>query len=390
MNIGIDATCWQNSRGYGRHARSLLSALVRLDTRNHYTFFIDSIDNLHGYPIEAELCLVKVNTATALAAAAYGHRSVRDLWSMSRALSKTGFDLLLFPTIYSYVPVFSKAKKILFIHDVIPEKYPEFTLPNHNQRWLWQTKVALGRWQADAIVTVSDYSRQEIVKYFNLSSDRIYVVGEASDPSFRLLGNPQITKLLISLGIPTSGRLISYVGGFGPHKNLELLVTAFANLSLKSEFPDTYLVMVGEYEQEVFYSQFGTLMKMIEELGITDRVIFTGFIPDEELVVLLNLSTVLALPSLMEGFGLPAIEAAACGCPVIATTASPLPSILGDGGLYIDPTKPEELENTLVRVLKSQDLQKQMRAAGLVAAHSLTWEKAAQEMINVIQCVVTI
>jgi glycosyltransferase involved in cell wall biosynthesis len=75
---------------------------------------------------------------------------------------------------------------------------------------------------------------------------------------------------------------------------------------------------------------------------------------------------------------------------VIATKASPLPSILGDGGLYIDPTKPEELENTLVRVLKSQDLRKQMRAAGLVAAHSLTWEKEAQEMIKVIQSVVII
>jgi glycosyltransferase involved in cell wall biosynthesis len=103
---------------------------------------------------------------------------------------------------------------------------------------------------------------------------------------------------------------------------------------------------------------------------------------------LLNLSTVLVLPSFMEGFGLPAIEAAACGCPLVATTASPLPSLLGDGGLFIDPSQPEELEVALTQVLESESLRSQMRDAGLAAARQLTWESAAQQMIVLMQKVV--
>jgi len=149
------------------------------------------------------------------------------------------------------------------------------------------------------------------------------------------------------------------------------------------------LVMVGEYEKEVFHSYFGTIKRQVENAGLTERVIFTGYLPDDELVTLLNLSTVLVLPSLLEGFGLPAIEAAACGCPVIATKASPLPSLLGDGALYIDPTDPRGLQFALERVLKSAELRQQLKEAGLAAVSQLTWNTAAQQMIEVMEHVVT-
>jgi glycosyltransferase involved in cell wall biosynthesis len=388
MRIGVDATCWQNTRGYGRHARALLSALVRLDAENHYTFFMDSTENSETVPPEVEIRLVRASALTAVAASSNGHRSVRDMWRMSRAMSAPGFDLLLFPTVYSFVPVFSRAKKVVMIHDVIAEKYPHFTLPSRAARFFWKAKVALGRWQADAIVTVSDYSRQCLLERFKIAPHRIFVVGEASDPIFRVLDNPQPTPRLDSLGITANSRMVVYVGGFGPHKNLEMLIAVFAKLAAQREFSDVCLVMVGEYEREVFHSYFGTIKKQVEEHGIADRVIFTGYLPDEELVVLLNLSTVLVLPSLMEGFGLPAVEAAACGCPVIATTASPLPTLLGDGGLYIDPAKHEDLELALARVLKSESLRRQMHEAGLEAACQLTWEAAARQMMNLIQKVV--
>lgn len=385
MRIGVDATCWQNKRGYGRQARSLLRAMVRLDTESRYVFFLDSPEHSASLPPEAEVRLVRSSTPTVLAASSDGHRSIRDMWDMSRALSGSDLDLLFFPTVYSYVPVFSRAKKIVMIHDIIAETFPELTLPSRVARLFWKAKVTLGRWQADALVTVSDYSRQGILKQFKVAPDRVFVVGEASDPIFRVLEEPRLTPYLASLGITCNGRTIVYVGGFSPHKNLEALVAVFAGITSKGQFPDTSLVMVGEYKREVFHSYFGVIKQQIEDLGLTDRVLFTGFLPDDELVVLLNLSTVLVLPSLMEGFGLPALEAAACGCPVIATTASPLPSLLGEGGLYIDSSGSEDLRVALTRVLASENLRRRMREAGLFAASQLTWDGAARQMLSLIQ-----
>ena len=225
-------------------------------------------------------------------------------------------------------------------------------------------------------------------EHFRLPPERVFVVGEASDPIFRVLEHPAPSPCLNSLGIAAEDRLVVYVGGFSPHKNLESLLAVFAQLTGRSEFSDVRLVMVGEYEREVFHSYFGTIKQQAEDRGIADRVIFTGYLPDEELVVLLNLSTVLVLPSLMEGFGLPAIEAAACGCPVIATSASPLPTLLGAGGLYIDPDKSEDLQMALASVLQSESLRLKMRDAGLAAAGRLKWDTAAREMRNLLQKVV--
>jgi len=363
MRIGVNATCWQNTRGYGRHARALLRTLVRLDTENRYTFFMDSTEDTGALPPEAECLLIQTSAPTALAASSNGHRSLRDMWQMSRAMSGPVFDLLFFPTIYSYVPVFSRAKKVVMVHDVIAETYPQLTLPNPLARLFWRAKVAVGRWQADAIATVSDFSRQGILRHFKLSPERVFVVGEASDPIFRVIDNPRPTPRLDSLGITANGRSVVYVGGFSPHKNLEALATVFSKLVAQREFADVRLIMVGEYEKEVFHSYFGVIKKQVEESGIADSVIFTGYLSDEELVVLLNLSTVLVLPSLIEGFGLPAIEAAATGCPVIATTASPIPKLLGEGGLYINPTNHEDLHLALERVLASEGLRRRMREA---------------------------
>jgi glycosyltransferase involved in cell wall biosynthesis len=177
---------------------------------------------------------------------------------------------------------------------------------------------------------------------------------------------------------------VVYVGGFGPHKNLETLLDAFAALASQCQFAGAILIMVGEYENEVFHSSFQGISKRIQELGLSNRVVFTGYLPDSDLVNLLNLTTVLVLPSLMEGFGLPAVEAAACGCPVIATKASPLPSLLGEGALYIEPTDVQDLTGALARVLVSDDLRQRMREAGVAAARRLTWDTAADQLITVL------
>jgi glycosyltransferase involved in cell wall biosynthesis len=249
----------------------------------------------------------------------------------------------------------------------------------------WRTKVTLGRWQAHALVTVSEYSRQRIIELFRIEPQRVHVVGEASDPIFRVLRTPRPTPLLQSFGLGPPSRNIVYVGGFGPHKQVDLLIRAFGALVGREGNETLRLVLVGEHQREIFHSSVRQLKQLIRELGVSDRVVFTGYLEDVDLVLLLNLSTALVLPSLMEGFGLPAVEAAACGCPVIATRASPLPAILGRGGLYVDPTDPTELEYALVQILDSAELRSQMRSAGLLAVRQLSWESAAEQMRDVLQ-----
>jgi glycosyltransferase involved in cell wall biosynthesis len=382
MKIGVDATSWQNNRGYGRHERALLRALLALDRENRYTFFMDSRGLMEQVPAEAEVRMIAARAGTATAASANGNRSPGDMWMTTRAMSDADVDVLLFPTIYTFVPTFTRAKKIVVIHDTIAETFPELTLPHWKSRLFWRAKVGLGRAQADVIVTVSEYSRRKIVERFRIPPEKLLVVGEAADPVFRRIPGAQLTPALEVAGIRPGERLVVYVGGFSPHKNLLALLEAFARVAKR--FGDATLVMVGEYKKEVFHSYYGTIAARIEELGIRDRVVFTGYLADDDLAVLLNRSAVLVLPSLMEGFGLPAVEAAACGCPVAATTESPLPDLLAGGGIFFDPLG-NGIEAALMEMLGSEEARRRMGDAAAHAAGRLTWDAAARQMLQVIR-----
>jgi glycosyltransferase involved in cell wall biosynthesis len=376
--IAVDATCWHNRRGYGRHARALLRALIGLDSASRYTLFLDSTGPAEPTPAGCDVRLVQASVPAVQAASAEGSRSVADMWRMSRALSSSEFDVVLFPTIYSFVPVLSRARKLVMMHDVIAETFPQLTVPRPAARLFWNIKVALGRMQADALITVSDYSKQEILRRFGGDPSHVHVVGEAADPVFRKLEHVCQGPNLKKLGLDGARQTVVYLGGFSPHKNLEALVNAFARLR-----SDALLVMVGDASGDAFHTYYGTIAARVEELGLNDRVVFTGFLSDEDLVVLLNLATVLVLPSLMEGFGLPAVEAAACGCPVIATKASPLPGLLGEAGVFIEPTE-DEIVRALEMVLSSTEMRARMQEQALKAAARLTWDQAARQMMDVI------
>src|SRR5262249_37346183 len=158
---------------------------IHLDKANRYTLFLDSTQEAEPTPQGCEVRILRPSVPTVQAASANGHRSLADMWRMSRALSASAFDAVLFPTIYSYVPVLSRARTLVMVHDIIAETYPHLTVPRRSARFFWQTKTALGRFQADALIAVSDYSREGIIRHFRLDPRRVFVVGEAADPVFR-------------------------------------------------------------------------------------------------------------------------------------------------------------------------------------------------------------
>jgi len=379
--IGVDAAVWSNRRGYGRHARALLAAALQIDKRNRYIFYTDSEEGAALLPPGAELVRVRSASPASQAASSNGRRRIGDLWNMSRAITETAVDCLLFPTVYSYVPVLTRAYKMVVIHDIIPEKFSGYTFPTIAGRLNWNLKSWLARRQADLILTVSEYSRQAILELFGERPDRVQVVGEAGDPVFRMIENPVPTERLSALDIRAGDPLVLFVGGFSPHKNLSGLLDAFSSLAERRQ--DLRLVLAGDYEADAFHSCYREISERAAQPPLQNRVIFTGYLPDADLVQLMNLATVLALPSFMEGFGLPAVEAAACGLPVVATRESPLPELLGSGGIFIDPHDSDALRSALEKVLCDAALRRRMREHGARAAASLSWTRAARELISI-------
>jgi glycosyltransferase involved in cell wall biosynthesis len=186
------------------------------------------------------------------------------------------------------------------------------------------------------------------------------------------------------VGLPDGAEWITYVGGFSPHKNLDVLVRSFARvLAREAETgrPPTYLLLVGKLTGDVFHLCVDEVRETALRLGIEDRVLWPGFVPDEQLRHLHSGAVALALPSDCEGFGLPAVEAAACGTPVVATTESPLPALLEGGGIFVAPRDEDGLTEALTTMLDEAGARCRMAKRALASARLLSWDRCAEQAL---------
>jgi glycosyltransferase involved in cell wall biosynthesis len=384
MRIGVDVTCWSNRRGYGRFARALLTATLALDPENGYVFFVD--DDQNDFPLpkdRVEVVHVPVAVPAATAASASGHRSLRDAHAWRRTIHAEKLDLFFFPSVYSYVPLGSRLPQIVTVHDAFSELFPKLVFPSIRARLLWRAKVRIACAQARIVLTVSEYSRRSLEERLKLAPSRLRVVNEASDPVFRRLEQVEDRALWTRLGLSPETRFFTYLGGFSPHKNLGLLVDVFRELHAQPQFADVRLLLIGDYEGDAFYSCYPQLAEQVRRAGLQGRVLFTGYLCDEDVAVLLNLTQALVLPSFCEGFGLPAVEAAACGAPVLATTRSPIVELLGEGALGLEPGEPGTWRDALARIVSDPKRRKAMGEAGLAAAARLSWHNSARQLLSV-------
>ncbi len=385
MRIGVDATTWNNRRGFGRFTRELLEAILAIDRENEYLFFIDGeTAESKKLPENVKLIVVQTQISPMNAASSSGRRSARDLWAMSREVLRHKIDLFFFPAVYSYYPVFNRAKIIVTLHDVIADHHPELIFPNAKLKTFWKLKQKIAIRQAHLILTVSEYSRREIIKYFKLPESRLRVISEAARSVFKVISpNGETRETLSQFNLKENEKFLLYVGGISPHKNLNALIDAFHKIVAGSDFSNLKLVFVGDYQGDPFFSAYPSLKKQIDELDLADKVIFTGFIEDLELAYLYNAATLVVLPSLEEGFGLPAVEAMACGAPVAASNRGSLPEILGAAGLFFDPENIQNMIEIISKVLSDDTLRKEMSKFGLVRVKEFLWNKAAKDMLAI-------
>jgi glycosyltransferase involved in cell wall biosynthesis len=383
MRIGIDACTWANRRGYGRFTRQLVMSMVAEHPQHTFVLVVDRHTASESkFPEGAQIEIVQTQKQPTQAASADGCRSPADLWKLSRTVSRLCFDAFFFPTRYSFYPLFCETPTVVAFHDATGERHPKLIFPGWRSRLFWYLKTRWALHRADQLVTVSEDARAQLAAVFHLSESAIEVITEGPDPCFRPIdAKPLAAPVFGKYSIPAGLPLILYVGGISPHKNLQGLLHA---LSRVERLP-WHVVLVGDYAKDSFWGCHAEVVELAHTLGLSHRVTFTGYVPDEELLVLYNLATMLVLPSMSEGFGLPVVEAMACGLPVAVSNRNSLPEIVGNGGLLFDPLAHEQMAHAIARLLSDERLREDVRAKGLVRAKRFSWKTASRKLVRIIE-----
>ena len=384
MKIGVDATCWANGRGYGRYTRHLLPALAELGPEHEFVCFLDrrAAETFDLKRRNVRPVVVNQSQSPTEAAAADGNRSPADMLRLTRAVWREGLDVFFSPSVYTYFPLPPLLRAVVTVHDAIAERFPELTLPSARARLLWKLKVGLAIRQARLVLTVSDFASRDLARFLGIPPRRIRVAVEAPAPSFRPESDPvRLQEITTRLGLPEGADWFIYVGGFNPHKHVDAIVRAHGILAGKSERPP-HLLLVGTVDSDVFHGSQGQVRRAIAEAGTESLVKWTGFVADDDLRHLHAHALALVLPSSCEGFGLPAVEAAACGAPVSATTESPLPQLLEGGGIFIRPGDQDALTRAMESMLMDVEGRQRMGRIALERVHALGWPRTARAALD--------
>ena len=386
LTIGVDATTWWNRRGFGRFTRGQLGAMLDEPRGHQFVLFVDQepVEDM----LRPNVDVVRVNTSATVtdSAVADGNRSIRDLLAFRRAASGRPLDIFWFPAVYSWYPVSRRIPSVVTFHDAIAEHHTKLVLPTLRGRLFWNLKVWLAKRSARHIATVSEAAREEIVRYLHIRREEISVILEAADARFHpITDENQLHAARKSLGLPLDRRLILYVGGLAPHKNLAGLIEGFARAIGDGQLGDLDLVLAGDPKGDGFHSNVEELHALIAQRGITDRVHFPGFVPDEVLPALYSGALAVAMPAFSEGFGLPAAEAIACGTPVIATGGGAVAEVVGRAGLFFNPRDPDDIGSTIAKIAGDPALLARLEAECQPRAAELDWSHSASAMIDLLE-----
>jgi glycosyltransferase involved in cell wall biosynthesis len=270
-------------------------------------------------------------------------------------------------------PIAWRGRTVVTVYDLSFLRFPE--VYNRANRVYLGTFTPPSLRRADRVITISEDARRDVIELCGVAPERVTPILLAADERFRPAPSAAIEAFRARQGLPD--RFVLYQGTLQPRKNVETLVRAYA--LLRSQGSDDHrLVLAGPRGW-----QYEPIFELIRQLGLAGSVTFPGFVPDDELALWYSSATVFAFPSRYEGFGLPLLEAMACGTPVVSSNASSLPEVVGDAGLLIDPSDVEGLASALRRLLEDESLRQALSAAGRERARSFSWRRTASETVQV-------
>ena len=301
---------------------------------------------------------------------------------------KGDIDIVHYPYFEPFfltLPIFSKNRKIVTVHDLIPLVFPEHFKAGLKGMLKWQLQ-RLSLLNADAIITDSESSKKDIVRYVGADSEKVRVVYLAAGSEFKIINSAEKTEnVRKKYNLPKE--FILYVGDATWNKNLPRLIEAVFKINVP-------LAMVGKalVDKEIdSKNPWNKDLIKVQELAKRNKNIFRlGFVSSEDLIALYNAATLFVMPSIYEGFGLPILEAMNCGCPVVASKGGSLAEVVGEAGRYIDPYDVESITRGINEVLSNQDFQKELSQKGINQARKFTWNKTAEETMNVYRGIMTL
>lgn len=369
MNIGVDineANIPQRV-GVNQVAYATFSHLVEHLKKDDHVYAFSKEGPLPDMPLENDQLSYEV----------FGPKKLWVLTGLTRRLiwGKPKMNVLFSPT--HYTPLFSRVPTVVFLMDLAFERFGSeyFTTVDLNQLKRW-TPMSVKK--AKHVLTISEFSKSEIIEFYGTKPEKISVVYPSFDRQLYHGKVPQTKQNQVKKKYGITGSYLLYVGTLQPRKNLVRLIEAFAKL----QRPRLKLVIGGK--QGWFYQQ---IFDKVKDLGLEDRVIFPGFIPNEDLPALIKSSRAYVLPSLYEGFGMPTVEAQAVGTPIVASRVSSLPEVVGPSGIYIDnPKSVDSIKQALEEVLSlTPSKRQQVIEAGKENTKRFDWDKSSQKILDILR-----
>jgi len=367
MKIAIDARMYGNEQctGIGTYIQKLTDALFEIDEKNEYIMFMREPEYSKFTPPNSRVKKVLVKPRWY----SYGEQFILPF-----AFAKEKFDLIHYPHFNS--PILFPKKSVCTIHDVTPLTFPGHRMNSIIRRLGYKAVFQSTVRKAKRIIAVSESTKKGILDFFHLPEKKIKITYEGVDDRFRIIEkNDIINTVKNKFGITQP--YIFYIGVWRSHKNLETLVKSFNILKKKYNLPHQ-LVLGGR--EDLHYTK---VREKIDKSEFKNDIITTGFISDQDLPAIYNGATLFALPSFIEGFGIIAVEAQSCGCPVVSSNTTSMPEVLADSALFFDPNNAEEMAKQMYKVISDEKVRENLIAKGLKNVQRFSWKKCAEETLKI-------
>ena len=366
MRIGIDIhTIGKRQTGNETYVRNLVNNLLEIDAVSDYHLFYTQGDKIQTNALVQQTCI-------------WPDQSIfRIPFVFPYQLYKKKIDVAHFQYV---VPPVTHCPTVVMIHDISYEFYPEY----FNKLELKRMKLLIpfSAKKSQHVLTVSEYSKEQIIRKYGVPDDKVTVTYNGVSDKFCVFEEESEVTQKLSRFVFYKPFILA-VGNLQPRKNIEHLIRSYAKLRAAEKI-DIDLVLVGQLRWGGM-----SIFDELESLGVKQHIHVTGYVSEDELVALYNKAIIFAYPSLYEGFGLPLIEAMACGTPVISSNASCLPEVGGAAAYYVDPHSESEMMLAIETLANNEALRSKLIVKGFEQAKKFTWKNCAEKTLSVLKGVVT-